>query len=32
LCVLFRNRFVDGNLEGNVLSALLHLYLYLFIF
>lgn len=29
LCVLFRNRFVDGNLEGNVLSALLHLYLYL---
>ncbi len=28
LCVLFRNRFVGGNLEGNVLSAFFHLYLY----
>jgi hypothetical protein len=32
LCVLFRNRFVDGNLEGNVLSALLHLYLFFLFF
>jgi hypothetical protein len=32
LCVLFRNRFVDGNLEGNVLSALLHSYFYFLFF